>query len=645
MIIERFIDPVVALPRAVKKAIAISIDGSLCLLTVWLAFYLRLNEWVPLSHVGWPSLAAALIAVPIFVVFGLYRAVFRYLTWEALTLIAQAVLFYGLIFAAIFTAWGVDGVPRTIGLMQPALLLIAVASTRVFGRYWLLGGYRRSRRPMVRKNVMIYGAGASGRQLATAFADSHDIKIVGFIDDATDLIGSVVAGIRVWAPGALMSVIDQLEVVEIYLAIPSAPRQRRNQILQELRMLGVAVRTLPGLLDIAHGRVSVSDVRSLEIEDLLGREPVVSDEQLLQKNILGKIVLVTGAGGSIGSELCRQVLAVGPKRLLLVDSSEFALYSIHNDLARFLRDDGLEYDLVPLLGSVADKRRMQRILKAWQPDTIFHAAAYKHVPLVEHNPLEGMRNNTIGTLRLAELAVQEGIKNFVLISTDKAVRPTNIMGATKRLAELVLQALAAEQTETCFSMVRFGNVLGSSGSVVPLFREQIRQGGPITITHPEITRYFMTIPEAAQLVIQASAMASGGEVFVLDMGQPVRIMDLARNMIELSGLSVRSDDNPDGDIEIATVGMRPGEKLYEELLIGNSPSPTSHSRIMMANEHLLAWSNLRAALEKLDDLIEAGDVVETRALLRALVPEYMPSSDIVDWVTASEAGLTPTTEV
>lgn len=636
MIIERIIEPVVALPRAVKKFIAVCIDASLCLLTIWLAFYLRLNEWVPLSDLGWPALWAVLIAIPIFVAFGLYRAVFRYLTWEALTLIAQAVFFYGLIYASIFTAWGINGVPRTIGIMQPALLLIAVASTRVFGRYWLLSGNRRSRRPAIRKNVLIYGAGSSGRQLAAAFAESSDTKIVGFIDDAPGLIGSLVAGIRVWGSRALTNVVEQLEVSEIYLAIPSASQQRRNQILQELRSLGVAVRTLPGLLDIANGRVSVNDVRSLEIEDLLGRDAVVLDQQLLQKNILGKTVLVTGAGGSIGSELCRQILAVGPAKLLLVDSSEFALYSVHRDLSRFPREDGIEHDLVPLLGSVTDQDRMLRILQAWRPDTIFHAAAYKHVPLVEHNPLEGMRNNAIGTLRMAELAVQQGVKNFVLISTDKAVRPTNIMGATKRLAELVLQALAAEQATTCFSMVRFGNVLGSSGSVVPLFREQIRQGGPVTITHPEITRYFMTIPEAAQLVVQASAMASGGEVFVLDMGQPVRIIDLARNMIELSGRSVRSEDNPDGDIEIAIVGMRPGEKLYEELLIGDNSCPTSQPRIMMANEHFLPWRDLKRSLEELDALIEIGDVAQARALLCALVAEYMPSSEIVDWIANLE---------
>jgi FlaA1/EpsC-like NDP-sugar epimerase len=385
-------------------------------------------------------------------------------------------------------------------------------------------------------------------------------------------------------------------------------------------------------MDLAHGRVQASDLRELTIEDLLSRPPVEPEGEAVRGKIAGHTVLVTGAGGSIGSELCRQILAAEPARMLLLEASEFALYAIHRNLTEVS-----DVEIVPLLGSVTDTRRVAEILNAWAPDMVFHAAAYKHVPLVEHNPLEGLRNNVIGTLRVAELSAQAGVKDFVLVSTDKAVRPTNIMGATKRLAELILQGLAAEGAKTCFSMVRFGNVLGSSGSVVPLFREQIRQGGPITITHPDITRYFMTIPEAAQLVVQASAMAKGGEVFVLDMGEPVRIVDLARNMIELCGLTVRSPDNPNGDIEIATVGMRPGEKLYEELLIGDDPQPTTHPRIMMATEHHLAWAKLRERLEHMETLIDTGQVVQARALLCELVAEFMPSSEIVDWVKMQQA--------
>lgn len=352
------------------------------------------------------------------------------------------------------------------------------------------------------------------------------------------------------------------------------------------------------------------------------------DAKAVEGKLQGRTILVTGAGGSIGSELCRQIAAAGPARLLLLENSEFALYAIHRNLT-----EATELEVVPLLGSVTDEARLLEIMQAWRPTMVFHAAAYKHVPLVEHNPLEGLRNNVIGTLRVAEIAVQAGVRDFVLISTDKAVRPTNIMGATKRLAELVLQGLAESQSTTCFSMVRFGNVLGSSGSVVPLFREQIRNGGPVTITHPEITRYFMTIPEAAQLVVQASAMARGGEVFVLDMGQPVRIIDLARNMIELCGFSVKSRETPDGDIEIAVVGMRPGEKLYEELLIGDNPQPTAHPRIMMATEHRLPWDRLRSDLCRLEHLIATGQVEPARALLQELVAEFTPASTIVDWVT------------
>ena len=385
-------------------------------------------------------------------------------------------------------------------------------------------------------------------------------------------------------------------------------------------------------MDLAHGRVEAGDLRELTIEDLLSRDPVAPEMTAVRAKISGRTVLVTGAGGSIGSELCRQILTVEPARILLLESSEFALYMIHRNLTEVS-----DIEVVPLLGSVTDGKRVAEIIRAWSPDIVFHAAAYKHVPLVEHNPLEGLRNNVIGTLRIAELSQQLGVRDFVLVSTDKAVRPTNTMGATKRLAELVLQGLAAEQSATRFSMVRFGNVLGSSGSVVPLFREQIRQGGPVTITHRDITRYFMTIPEAAQLVVQASAMATGGEVFVLDMGEPVRIADLARNMIELSGLSVRSVDNPNGDIEIVTVGMRPGEKLYEELLIGDNPSATAHPRIMMASEHYLPWAELRPRLDTLEQLIEGGKVEDARVLLCELVREFTPASGIVDWVAVQNA--------
>ena len=631
--IDRIIEPAVALPRAVKKAIVLTVDAALCILTVWLAFYLRLNVWVPLSDIGWQAAIASLFAIPVFVVFGLYRAVFRYISWDALAAITQAVFIYGLIYAAAFTAFQIEGVPRTIGIIQPILLLIAVVAVRAFGRHLLTGGLSRRLRRKDRRNVLIYGAGSAGRQLAGAFIDMRDTRIVGFIDDERNLQGSSVGGLRVWSSARIADVVEQLDVAEVYLAIPSATRKRRNQILRSIRSLNVAVRTLPGIMDLVDGKVTVSDLRPLEIEDLLGRDAVAPNDALLERNIRDKVVLVTGAGGSIGSELCRQIQAVGPSCLLLVDSSEYALYSIHRELGRLRPEETPGAPtLVPLLASVTDASRMGEIFGAWRPDTVYHAAAYKHVPLVEHNVVEGVRNNVVGTRLCAELARRHQAASFVLISTDKAVRPTNMMGASKRLAEMVLQAIAAEATETCFSMVRFGNVLGSSGSVVPLFRQQIANGGPITVTHREITRFFMTIPEAAQLVLQAGAMAKGGEVFVLDMGEPVPVVKLARRMIELSGLQVKDDKNPEGDIEIVFTGLRPGEKLYEELLIGNNPVATDHPLVMMASESFLPLSEVEAGLSQLLDAFARHDVRQVRDLVRQLVPDYAAAPEIVDYV-------------
>jgi FlaA1/EpsC-like NDP-sugar epimerase len=449
----------------------------------------------------------------------------------------------------------------------------------------------------------------------------------------------------------LDEVLVEMPVTDVLLALPSVSRQRRNEILKNLSAHKLSVRTLPHLSDIASGRITVNDLRELDIDDLLGREPVKPNGLLLNRNTHGKTVLVTGAGGSIGSELCRQILSTLPQQLLLVDMSEFALYQIHQELQTQLEAhaaEGKACELIPLLASVCDAARMQDIMATWKPQTVYHAAAYKHVPLVEHNPAEGVRNNVLGTRVCAEVAAANGVHNFVLISTDKAVRPTNVMGASKRLSEMVLQALAQHhsiQATTIFSMVRFGNVLGSSGSVVPLFRDQIKSGGPITLTHADITRYFMTIPEAAQLVIQAGAMGTGGDVFVLDMGQPVKIIDLARRMIELSGLSVKDVVNPDGDIEIEISGLRPGEKLYEELLIGDNPKPTSHPRIMKAHEDFLPWAELEDKLNALDLALKLNDVSVIRHMLAQLVPGYTPSEDIVDWVYLEQAAEALTIEM
>ncbi len=666
--LEEISQSVLALPRPAKRIIVLAVDISFCVLSVWLAYYLRLGEFIPMA--GKPMVAAAvsvLLAIPLFIVSGLYRAIFRYSGLPAIVSLVRAISIYGLMYAAIFTAIGVLGVPRTVGLIQPMLLLLLVGTSRAFAKLWLGGEYQSRWKRATLPQLLIYGAGSAGRQLASAMSASTDIRLVGYLDDDDRLHGHVLNGLPIFDPRDLPILVPQSKITDILLAMPSLSRQRRNSILEELAPLHVSVRTLPGINDLATGKVSLSDIRELDIDDLLGREPVKPNALLINRNTQNKTVLVTGAGGSIGSELCRQILQSQPKQLLLVEMSEFALYQIHQELqslasggqatpellgdtqavpklSGMLGGDVPKVEIVPLLGSVCDEVRMQEIMDTWRPHTVYHAAAYKHVPLVEHNPAEGVHNNVWGTRVCAEAAVRNGVRNFVLISTDKAVRPTNIMGATKRLAEMVLQALAelnpavtgqggpAPTSRTCFSMVRFGNVLGSSGSVVPLFREQIRNGGPITLTHADITRFFMTIPEAAQLVIQAGAMGTGGDVFVLDMGQPVRILDLARRMVELSGLSVRTEENPEGDIEIAITGLRPGEKLYEELLIGENPVPTQHPRIMKAQEPFLPWNALQESLNSLRMATGVNDVPLIRGLLQQLVSGYEPSGEVVDWV-------------
>jgi FlaA1/EpsC-like NDP-sugar epimerase len=635
--ISKLAVPVLALPRPAKRIVVLVVDLNLCVLTVWLAYYLRLDEFISFTGKSywapgavWAALVSVAIALPIFIIAGLYRAIFRYSGWPALLAVARATGVYGLLYASIFTVIGVAGVPRTIGLIQPILLLLSVGTSRALARIWLDDRYQSILRQAARPKVLIYGAGTTGRQLAAAMINSHEMHVIGFLDDDDRLHGRILNGLPIYKTTDLSNLVDTLNVADILLAMPNLGRKRRNEILTHIRSAHVAVRTLPSLNDLAQGKVSISDLRELDIDDLLGREPVVPNHILLSKNILGKVVLVTGAGGSIGGELCRQILESAPAKLLLIEQSEFALYTIHQQLEDKLGDRKIV--LVPLLASVQDDDRMREIMLTWLPNTVYHAAAYKHVPLVEHNLAEGIKNNVLGTLRTAQAAVESGVSHFVLVSTDKAVRPTNVMGASKRLAEMVLQALAITEAHTKFCMVRFGNVLGSSGSVVPKFRQQIRDGGPITLTHAEITRYFMTIHEAAQLVIQAGAMATGGDVFVLDMGQPVKIIDLARRMIELSGLTVRDEKNPDGDIEIKITGLRPGEKLYEELLIGDNPDGTSHPRIMKAREDFLAWTDLSQALNSLEIALNKNDVEVTRLMMEKLVAGYTPAERIVDWV-------------
>lgn len=639
-----------SLPRTVKRPIALLIDTVLLSLATWVAYSLRLELLhVPAGTQWWAYALAPAIALPIFTYFGLYRAIFRYSGLPALIILAKAVALYGMVYSIVLLHFEIPDVPRTLGLLQPLLTLLFVGGWRAIVRLWFARGPRALRAS--RRNVMIYGAGSAGRRLLAALENSPEMNVVGFIDDEPGLQGSSINGVTIHALDALPLMIERRNVTDVLLAIPSLGRARRNQIIDTLRTIGIHVRTLPGLDDLAQGRVEASDVQELEIEDLLGRDPVAPFPELMRLHNAGQVVLVTGAGGSIGSELCRQVATVRPSRIVLVEQSEFALYSVHQDLSQRMREAGLpSCELVPLLCSVRDEARLDEIMRLFRPNIVYHAAAYKHVPLVEHNVVEGVRNNVLGTVVAARCAMRAEVSVFVLVSTDKAVRPTNVMGASKRLAEMALQAIAAapdasaivgtvpRMRRTKFSMVRFGNVLGSSGSVVPLFRQQIRNGGPVTVTHPDVTRFFMTIPEAAQLVVQAGAMCQGGEVFVLDMGQPVRILDLARRMIELSGLLVRDDDQPYGDIEIIYTGLRPGEKLYEELLIGDNPLPTAHPRIMMARETFLPWADLAPRLRELEALTNASDHEGTRALLGKLVVGFRPESELVDYTYLESTG-------
>ena len=623
------------IPRIFKRVLAVSVDFLLSAVAVWLAFNIRLDTWTEWSNAHWLALFVSWILMfPLFVVLGLYRAIFRYAGLSALYTVLKAVSIYAIIYGLVFIVIGIPGAPRSIGFLQPLLLLIGVGLSRALARYWLGGLYQSRLVLNTLPRVLIYGAGSAGRQLAAALKSSSEMHVLGMLDDDDRLHNHVLNGLKIYNPIHLSSIVKHYKIDYILLAMPSISRHRRNKILELIRCAHVSVRTVPSLMDLAHGRVQVSDLRDLDIDDLLGRDPVIPNQLLIAKNITAKTVLVTGAGGSIGSELCRQILKYQPDKLLLLELSEYALYSIHHELEKTLSTN-ISTTLIPLLANVRDVARISEIFSTWHPETVYHAAAYKHVPLVEHNPAEGIKNNVFGTLTVAQQAIAHNINDFVLVSTDKAVRPTNIMGASKRLAEMVLQALAeqnASNNSTTFSMVRFGNVLGSSGSVVPLFRRQIKAGGPITLTHSEITRYFMTIPEAAQLVIQAGAMANGGDVFVLDMGEPVKIIDLAKRIVELSGLSLKDEHNPDGDIGIEITGLRPGEKLYEELLIGDNPLPTIHPRIMKAHEQLLPWTELETYLESLHQALDKNDVPLIRILLKNLVSGYQPNDDIVDWV-------------
>lgn len=653
-----------ALPRTVKKITVITVDIFLCFVSTWFAFYLRFeNPSISASTLLPPTVLAITFVLPIFSANGLYQAIFRYSGRAAIISIARALLIYSVVFFTVLTSLGLKNTPLTIGILQPMVLFLTVVTSRLLARLLFEEIFVTKMSNYPKSRVTIYGAGSAGRQLAHALGRSEKFKLVGFFDDNKKLYGQLLEGFPIFPVSHLPDLVNSEKVTHVILALPSISRARRNAILKLIKCHRVIVHSIPSLNDLVEGRVSFNDIRELNIDDLLGRDSVTPNTTLLEKNIFEKTILVTGAGGSIGSELCRQILRLNPENLLLVDFSEYSLFRIHcelEDLSETLEVKA-KCNIIPLLTSVLNENRMREILKIWQPDTIYHAAAYKHVPLVEQNLAEGIKNNVLGTLTMALLAIERNVTNFILISTDKAVRPTNAMGASKRVAELCIQALFhrascgevisskllmdgsvhTKQIATKLSMVRFGNVLGSSGSVIPKFRAQIQSGGPITLTHPDITRYFMTIPEAAQLVIQASALANGGEVFVLDMGEPVKIADLAKSMVELSGLQVRDNKNPGGDIELSIIGLRPGEKLYEELFLGDVPEPTSHPKIRRASDAFISWDELESSLEKLHDYLDDNRVPEAILVLQDLVSGYAPSKAIVDWFHVNQTSNYP----
>ena len=617
------------LSRPLKRIASLIIDTILITGAFFFAYWTRLGKITSFdNHQIWLALSCTLVVTLIaFIKLGLYRAVLRYISFKALAMIAAGALISSI--SLVLFSFFIDSfIPRTVPIIYFSYVFLLCGGVRMLVRYYI--GLLLDKN---NESVLIYGAGSNGRQLAVMLKHAYRYRIRGFIDDNAKLHGTYLLGNKIFSPKDISKLVQKYNIKVILLAIPSASRCERKAIIDSLILLKIKVQTIPDMEEILQGNAKIDELREVKIEDLLGREPVLPNQELLQKNILNKTVMVTGAGGSIGSELCRQIILNKPSILILFEISEFSLYSIHQKLLEIIKKNNLSTTIHPILGNVRDIDRLERVLDHFNVDTIYHAAAYKHVPLVEYNIIEGIRNNIFGTYNVARCAAEHNVKSFVLISTDKAVRPTNTMGASKRMAELCLQALSEQlkNSQTCFSMVRFGNVLGSSGSVIPLFRKQILKGGPITVTHPDIIRYFMTIPEAAQLVIQAGSMAKGGDVFILDMGEPVKIVDLAKNLIQLSGLSVKDEKNPKGDIEIAYAGLRPGEKLYEELLIGgDNVTKTEHSRIMTAAEEYLPFEQLSNVLVELEQACKKADYMAIRQILLSTPTGFQPTTDIVD---------------
>lgn len=618
------------MPRPAKLAVAVLADASLCVLTTWIAICLRYEALLSLEGYQWLAVLLSIaLAIPMLMMFGFYQSVIRFAGKSLVQSAVRAIGVYGLIYAAIFTAYGVPSVPRTIGVLQPLLLLIGLGLVRHFAHQLLTESASGAGATLVLPSVLIYGAGNAGQQLAASLNSSRKGRVVGFIDDSRSLQGAKISGYEIFSPSEIGRLCAKYSVQDILLAMPNLARSRRAEIIHQLSTHRVTVRTLPSLSDLAQGKLAEGQLREVAIEDLLGRDPVAPMQHLLRKNISGKTVVVTGAGGSIGSELCRQIVQLEPSHLVLLDVSEYAVYKLNEELGPIGKSKG--FKVTPLLVNVLDRLHLADVFAQYQPNTVYHAAAYKHVPLVEINPLSGLRNNVLGTWHVALASIDTCVQDLVLISTDKAVRPTNIMGASKRIAEMTLQALANAHRErksgTRFSIVRFGNVLGSSGSVIPKFREQIKMGGPVTVTHREVTRYFMTIPEAAQLVIQAAALPTNSigeaQIFLLDMGKSIKIVDLAKTLIALSGLSVKEDSNPTGDIEIVATGLRAGEKLYEELLIAGQSSATLHPKIVTSIEPYPLWSELEKVILELQSTSDSQiDVEQASKLFQSLEVGY-----------------------
>ena len=634
---KKFLNSILSLHRYSKRTIAIITDIGLCTLCTWLAFTLRLEEFILFKNFNFYSVfVSIIIAIPVFWLFGLYRTIFRYTGLSIILNILASTFVYGLFYFLIVGFYGIQGVPRSIGIIQPMLLFFGIIGSRLAIKYILTGNYS-FKKSFNKKNVLVYGAGESGRQLVTALENSLEFKVVAFLDDNEQLHRQFILGKTVYSTIKLENLVKTKDISLVFLALPTISRSKRNQIIENLNQYKLTVKTLPSISEIVDGRITISDIKDLNVDDLLNRDEVQPDIKLLNKNINSKTVLVTGAGGSIGSELCRQVIKLKPKNLLLLELNEFALYKIYEELQSYNKD----LKIISILVDAKEQTKLETIFETFKVDTVYHAAAYKHVPLVEENICEGVRNNVFSTLAVAKAAVKKKVSNLVLISSDKAVRPTNIMGVSKRLSELCMQGIYnhTKDISANFSIVRFGNVLESSGSVIPKFKKQIKEGGPITLTHENVTRYFMTVTEAAQLVIQAGAMGKHSEVFVLDMGKSVKIRDLVDKMIKLSGFRIKDDKNLNGDIEVKITGLRPGEKLYEELLIGNNPQKTHHERIQKAQDPFIPFDQLKLDLDDLSTLLNNNKVLEVKKTLERLLPSYKSNSKIVDHIYKEQLNL------